>query len=172
MKTCTGCSLEKDAMSFPADGSARCTDCVNERRRRKYAACEKTRARNAAEYKKYVEQNNRLGYIYEWRKNNPEKVRQYWGTTYSKNKDYYIDRAEARKRAKHQQTPPWADLEKIESIYRECRRISEETGIPHEVDHIVPLKGETVSGLNVENNLQILTMEENRRKGNRYIEVY
>ena len=41
-------------------------------------------------------------------------------------------------------------------------KISNETGIPHEIDHIVPIcKG----GLHHPDNLQILTMKENRSKG-------
>lgn len=60
------------------------------------------------------------------------------------------------------QLPEDADFEKIKLIYSECRRISEETGIPHEVDHIVPIaKG----GLHHQDNLQIITQEQNRRKG-------
>ena len=43
-----------------------------------------------------------------------------------------------------------------------CCKISCETGLPHEVDHIIPIcKG----GLHHPDNLQILTMEENRKKG-------
>ena len=166
MKTCTGCKETKELLSFPKD-CARCKSCVNERRRKKYAACGKTRERNAAEYKRFTENNNRMPYLYQWRKDNPDKVRQYWGKEYAKNKQKYIDKAMSRERATHEQTPPWANLGKIEAIYKTCKRMTEKTGVPHEVDHIIPLRGENISGLNVETNLRIITMEENRRKSNK-----
>jgi len=69
----------------------------------------------------------------------------------------------AKRRASvRNQLPKNADLDIIRSIYEECRRLSVETGIPHEVDHIIPIaKG----GLHHQDNLQILTMTENRKKG-------
>jgi 5-methylcytosine-specific restriction endonuclease McrA len=62
------------------------------------------------------------------------------------------------------QTPEDADQNAIEKIYKECRRISQETGIPHHVDHIVPL---SKGGLHHQDNLQILTAEDNLKKSNK-----
>jgi hypothetical protein len=68
-------------------------------------------------------------------------------------------------------TPPWADLEAIRSIYAQCVEISRQTGIPHEVDHIVPLKGKLVCGLHVPCNLQVIPQRLNRAKGNRMLKA-
>jgi len=48
-------------------------------------------------------------------------------------------------------------------------KITAETGIKHEVDHIIPIKGKNVSGLHVPWNLQILTKSKNAKKRNRVI---
>lgn len=77
-----------------------------------------------------------------------------------------------RHASKRQRTPPWlsrADRAKILSIYAECRRVSQATGIKHHVDHIVPLVGKYVSGLHVPGNLQILSGSENCKKSNKWI---
>ena len=66
------------------------------------------------------------------------------------------------------QTPAWANMDKMNAIYKECKRISEETGILHHVDHIIPLNGRIVSGLHVETNLQIITAHENLSKHNSF----
>lgn len=64
----------------------------------------------------------------------------------------------ARQCAQKQRTPKWADLRAIKLFYEACP-----TG--HEVDHVVPLQGKTVSGLHVIENLQYLPAFANRTKG-------
>lgn len=56
----------------------------------------------------------------------------------------------------------------IQEIYSLCSCRTQVTGIPHEVDHIIPLQGKNVSGLHVPSNLRIITRIENRRKRNDY----
>ena len=73
-----------------------------------------------------------------------------------------------RRTAKLTRTPPWADMESIRAVYAEAQRLTASIGIPHHVDHIIPLQGKFVSGLHVHNNLQVLTGTENSSKHNRY----
>lgn len=73
--------------------------------------------------------------------------------------------AKRRARVKNQ-LPDDVNFDIIKNIYLECRRISQETGIPHEVDHIVPI---AEGGLHHQDNLQIITMCENRKKGSKIL---
>ena len=65
-------------------------------------------------------------------------------------------------------TPPWADMEAIKAVYAEADRLTLETGVAHHVDHIVPIKGEMVSGLHVHWNLRPLPWRENISKKNKF----
>ena len=66
--------------------------------------------------------------------------------------------------ARAQRIPAWADHDKIRAFYRLAAEFSK-LYVPHHVDHIVPLNGELVSGLHVENNLQVIPAQDNLRKG-------
>lgn len=60
---------------------------------------------------------------------------------------------------------PKDEIQAIAAIYKECQRITEETGIPHHVDHIQPL---TKGGEHLAINLQIITGKENVLKSNNF----
>jgi 5-methylcytosine-specific restriction endonuclease McrA len=64
--------------------------------------------------------------------------------------------------------PPWADVAAIDALYDLAARLSAETGIPHEVDHIIPRRHPLVCGLHIPANLQVITKEENFAKSNRW----
>jgi len=74
----------------------------------------------------------------------------------------------ARRAGIEQACPAWANRKEIKRIYEECTRMTQKTGIPHEVDHIVPLHGVNVSGLHVHWNLQVIRASKNRIKSNKF----
>ncbi len=76
-----------------------------------------------------------------------------------------------RRAAKLERTPSWLtdnDWKWIAWYYKQAKLLSELTGIPHEVDHMIPLQGKTVSGFHCPTNLQILTKLENNQKSNSF----
>lgn len=101
----------------------------------------------------WIEKNTLKWYDYmkQWSKNNSHKIAQY---------------ASIRRAAKLKAMPKWTDTAALQTFYAEAKRLTKETGIPHAVDHVVPLRGKTVCGLHVPANLQILTKSENSKKNN------
>lgn len=109
----------------------------------------------------------------EWYQGNKEEVRA-TQKTYEQTDAYKLRKAKwakdnkgicnangsKRRAALLRRTPGWADHEAIKKFYIEAEDM--------EVDHIVPLQGRLVSGLHCEDNLQLLTIHDNRSKGNRY----
>lgn len=87
------------------------------------------------------------------------------------NKEQYTAIKKKHKNSILNNTPKWLTYEmlsEIDSIYTKARELSKTTGIQHDVDHIVPLKGKNISGLHVPWNLQILQHTTNIKKGNKY----
>jgi hypothetical protein len=64
-------------------------------------------------------------------------------------------------------TPRPEHRDEIAEFYKQSRRLTDETGIQHHVDHIIPLNGDNVCGLHVPWNLQILTATDNVLKSNK-----
>lgn len=72
---------------------------------------------------------------------------------------------------KLQRTPKWLTKEHkahIKSHYELAKKCARELGGEWHVDHVVPLRGDTVSGLHVPWNLQVLPKIDNLVKGNRH----
>ena len=145
-KACTKCGEVKPLEDFGVDNRnksgrrACCKECHNAHNR-KYL--EDNRDDVNARKKKY-------------REDNPEKIA-----------------AECAKRRAAQlgQIPSWSDdddLEAIKKVYENCRLMSILTGIPHEVDHIIPMQGEDIRGFHHSTNLAIISADENRSKSNRW----
>lgn len=69
--------------------------------------------------------------------------------------------------------PSWvtpAEQKKMRDLYKLAKSLSEETGTPHEVDHIYPLQSRIMCGLHVPENLQVVTRSHNRKKSNKVLE--
>ena len=56
----------------------------------------------------------------------------------------------------------------LRRIRLEAQLLSIDTGVKHEVDHIIPLVHHKVCGLHVPQNVQILTKAQNRQKASRF----
>jgi predicted nucleic acid-binding Zn ribbon protein len=112
----------------------------------------------------------RLEYYKKYRAERGEIVRAYKRKWASANPDKLLEKTRRRQTAQQHALPIWLtkdDIAAMRAVYRERKRISEQTGVPHEVDHIVPLQGKHVRGLHVPWNLQIIPATVNREKRNR-----
>jgi hypothetical protein len=80
----------------------------------------------------------------------------------SKNPKHHLALANAHKAAIRLRTPAWANRAEIVEVYKNCP-------VGYQVDHIIPLRGEVVTGLHVAANLQYLPASENRAKSNKFL---
>ena len=143
-RICVECKKEWDKKSYEANPEL------------KISYSKKYREENPEHYKNYYKEN--IEFVKashkKYKKENPHKNA---ATT----KKY--------RASKLHRTPSWADLKKIEEVYFEAACLTKETGIKYDVDHIIPLQGEYVSGLHIASNLQVITHTANCKKGNSFI---
>ena len=82
--------------------------------------------------------------------------------SYKKNPEYYIAKSNNRRRNFKRIPLTLEERRKIQELIRQARSLSEQTGIPHEVDHIWPISR---GGWHHPSNMRVITKEENRKKG-------
>ena len=163
MKYCPTCYATKDRSCF-SKASARydglqsmCKECRGAKRKASY---KESKEREKAVNKRWAEENPEAV---------KEKKERYRRST--KGKSYYNERNAKRRASKLQATPSWLsekDQKQIKRIYTVCTNVTERTGKPHHVDHIVPLQGENVCGLHVPWNLAIIPALMNLSKSNKF----
>ena len=103
-----------------------------------------------------------------------EDKRRYKKTHKVNNPDMYKEMTSLRRRRFRDATPKWlTENQKMEIRlkYRLAIELSRATGERHAVDHIIPLHGESVCGLHVPWNLQVLTQKDNLTKYNRMVDT-
>jgi len=89
----------------------------------------------------------------------------------SKNVAAITAKSRLRREAKRRRAPPWLTREQraeMRAMYQRARDYTELSGTPYHVDHVIPLQGETVSGLHVPWNLRVVPGIDNVLKSNRW----
>lgn len=195
MRKCTKCQIEKNDSEFRVEKRTKmglksiCRTCEAE-----YAKTPEQRAkrrarsaviRQTAERQEYMRQYLKRPDVVEkrnkatraWQNNNPLRVKtnnDRWRMRNAElkaamNADWKLRNKEKTRlylanyrAAKLKATPPWVDKNAIKIVYE----MAVKKGLV--VDHIVPLVNRKVCGLHIHANLQLLTREENCRKGNKW----
>ena len=176
-KKCSRCKQQKDLSCFnklrsAKDGlSYKCRSCAKEA---KAIDWRKNSEKRKAAVKKWKLENPEKAKAGDrirtnrWNEKNRESRREMTRNWFFANPGIKAFYASVRRSAIAQQSIPLTDMQiaEIHSIYRRAKLISEKTGVPHHVDHIIPLKAKGCSGLHVPWNLQIIPAQENFKKSN------
>ena len=98
------------------------------------------------------------GVVSKWQKANNKHIREYQTEYYGSDNRQRVRNAKYSKTLKQR---TFGSKKDIIEFYKNCPN-------GYEVDHIVPINGRNVSGLHTRDNLQYLTIEDNRKKSNKY----
>lgn len=151
-----------------------CVECLkedwtidNERRKEK----PKTAAAIAAGRRYY--EKNREAVIARAAARPAEEKRRLQAQYKDRNVDVVRADTSVRKRRHREATPTWLTKEErlqMRELYVQARKLTAVTGERYVVDHIVPLRGESVCGLHVPWNLRVITQDENLKKSNKLVD--
>jgi hypothetical protein len=150
----TGVACKHGHVAERYTASKTCCECAN-------ATANKTKAKDRAKYSAQA---------VKWGKQNPEKRAQYQRTQNTKHPGKRNLWTMNYRTAKATRMPKWLNeghLFEMESVYTYCSALRK-IGLDYHVDHVVPLRGKSISGLHVPWNLQVLPGSENMSKGNTF----
>jgi hypothetical protein len=172
LKLCNSCNQEKPIFDFGKHSECRdgyrpyCKNCGS-------AITKAWRERNPEHRKKLARAYNRRRL-----EKNPNYGREWYKTQCDVRGEEFRAKQRVsdnkRRAAELNATPHWLDAihkAQLQEFYDLAVARSTQTGVPHEVDHIIPINHKNVAGLHVPWNLQILTRKENRAKGNKLMQV-
>jgi hypothetical protein len=164
----------------PRKTKGACVECLKiewkksaEKRAEYFAAYSKSEAGQKA--KKEYYQRNKEDVIARSQARTKEKKNEYKKKYKQNNPEMYKELVNFRRRRFRQATPKWLtakDKLDIRLKYRLAIELSRRTGIPHAVDHELPLNGEMVCGLHVPANLRVITQAENLEKSNKLVDTH
>lgn len=159
----TGVECKRGHLSERYSNGGQCVACDNLR--------EKPEEQRKKATKKYYESNKEkcMSATNKWRKNSGMGY-EYTKRSRIKNPGVMQFANAKRHAAKMKRTPSWLNAGhwlEMESVYKYCSALRS-IGLDYEVDHVVPMQGQSVSGLHVPWNLQLMTASENSAKGNRF----
>lgn len=166
LKACTTCKEIKTLSEFsprknrPSGRHYSCKVCLAER-----AKIQRKSKPSSSAQKEVARLRSAI-----WRKENPERnaeMKSGWRLLNLHTKNAANKRRDLEKLKR---TPSWLSKEHeklILDFYWLAKDLKSVTGEEYHVDHIVPLQGNTVCGLHVPWNLQVLPKDLNLSKGNR-----
>ena len=173
-KRCSECKRTLDIGAFNknkrrVDGHHEyCKECRKAQYERRDK--EKTLVRTA---KRYAEKRSEcLAQMSVYYQSQKEKKQKYGREHYAKNKALYLSNVSERKEHIKRATPIWFD-EAHRFAIREAYKLASEreqtTGIPWDIDHVIPLRGKLVCGLHVMENIAVIPRKENNAKRAKYV---
>ena len=175
MKICTKCKIEKPFSEYHKRASAtdglafHCKTCKYQMdiiyREKNKSALDKKKKEYYEKNKDVMNKKARLRYI-----KNPEHYKLRAKLWKEQNRERHNANCMERYVLKMKRKPVW-DSEFTDFVFSEAydmaKRKEALTGAKHEVDHIVPLRGKTVSGLHVWSNFAVIPASENCSKAAR-----
>jgi 5-methylcytosine-specific restriction endonuclease McrA len=182
VKICSKCKIEKQLTNFSKRSGTKdglrscCKDCdrlyakENIDKIKSYRMSEKNKEKRRLEYK--LNHDSFLEYKRNYKIKNKDKIRLVDINWRSLNQEKVNANRMKYIATQLQATPPWLtkeQLKQMQEVYKKALELYKLDGVKRHVDHIIPLKGKTVSGLHVPWNLQILTATENMQKSNKLI---